>query len=156
MSGEVKVFYVGNKPIKRDTVTGSKQVWRGHGDCRLIPEALAQRMFDFPDVWVNEKTFSVLKLGEAAERISVGPELRATGIGLSNGSVSGQPASDQPSRENQIIEAISQLDRTNKDHVTAQGMPKLEAVRTIMNDESVEKTELNAAWAAVKHLYLES
>ena len=151
---DIKVFYVGDKPTKKDTVTGSKHIWRGFGQYRLVSEIEAQRLLDFPSVWVNEHEFERMKNGEH------GP---VTGSGLADGIMSagnsgsvGATDLDTPSRENQICDAIGDLDRPNKDHFTGTGMPKLEAVREVMADDSVEKAELNAAWNTVKHLYTES
>lgn len=149
---DTKVFYIGDKPVKKDTVTGSKHIWRGFGEYRLVPEMEAQRLLDFPSVWVNEREFERMKNGEDGPVTSSGLADGTLG-GRTSGSVSADDL-DKPTRENQIINAIGNLDRTNKDHFTGTGMPKLEAVREVMVDDSVEKAELNAAWATVKHLYV--
>ena len=149
---DIKVVYVGDKPMKKDTVTGSKHIWRGFGQYRLVPEIEAQRLLDFPSVWVSEHEFERTKSGEHGPANSSGLADGVMTVGVS-GSV-GATGLDTPTRENQIIDAIGDLDRTNKEHFTGTGMPKLEAVREAMADDSVDKAELNAAWTTVKHLYV--
>ena len=47
----IAVRYVGNKPIKKDTVTGSLAVWVGKNSVCEAPQEVATRLFLYPTVW---------------------------------------------------------------------------------------------------------
>lgn len=51
MSSGVKVRYIGNKPMKRDTVTESLTVWFGENDVQEVSKEAAIRLCQFPTVW---------------------------------------------------------------------------------------------------------
>lgn len=69
MSEKIAVVYIGEKNVKRDTITGSRAVFP-----RLEPvhvdNELAFKLLEFPDVWVrHEQVESVLKQQEEARRL---------------------------------------------------------------------------------------
>jgi len=55
---------------------------------------------------------------------------------------------DQVSQEviDKIIPVLELLESDNPDHFTEKGNPKLDAVRSILEDETIDKKDLNAAW----------
>ena len=61
MSEKIAVVYIGPKPVKKDTLTGSRTLFP-----RLEPvhvdSALAWQLLAFPDVWGRQKRRKVLWL----------------------------------------------------------------------------------------------
>jgi hypothetical protein len=47
----IKVRYIGKKPVKKDTVTESLVLWYGENSVAEVPEEVAFRLFQHPDVW---------------------------------------------------------------------------------------------------------
>lgn len=45
-----------------------------------------------------------------------------------------------------ILPALEMLEVGNEEHFTDKGNPKLDAVRSLVGDESIDKKDLNAAW----------
>ncbi|EEE1024766.1 hypothetical protein ACOIPX_004724 [Salmonella enterica] len=69
MSEKIAIVYIGEKNVKRDTITGSRAVFP-----RLIPvhvdNDLAYRLLEFPDVWVkHEQLETTLLQQEEAKRV---------------------------------------------------------------------------------------
>lgn len=46
-----KVYYIGQKAVKRDTVAGTGSRWNGHGDAVDVPDDAAEKLLKHPDVW---------------------------------------------------------------------------------------------------------
>ncbi|SDZ94604.1 hypothetical protein [Marinobacterium iners] len=150
---EVKVFYIGDKPVKKDTVAGTNHVWRGFGSYRLVLEAAAQRLCDFPTVWMSEKDFRELYEEDGADA--------ATGL-ASLPVVDAPPAQQvapQPEAADQhdatpiklIQEAIRKLDRANTEHFGSSGAPKIDAVREQLPEGfELSAKDLNAAFSEIK------
>ncbi len=57
MTEFMRVTYVGNKEVKRDTLAKTNIVWNGHGSTRVVPESVAQILLNHPSVWVLERDF---------------------------------------------------------------------------------------------------
>ncbi|EOZ4487569.1 hypothetical protein ACQLT9_004423 [Salmonella enterica subsp. diarizonae] len=69
MSEKIAIVYIGEKNVKRDTITGSRAVFP-----RLIPvhvdNDLAYRLLEFPDVWVKQEQLETTLLQqEEAKRV---------------------------------------------------------------------------------------
>lgn len=69
MSEKIAVVYIGSKPVKKDTLTGSRTLFP-----RLEPvhvdSALAWQLLAFPDVWVRyEELDGVLKKQQQDEQL---------------------------------------------------------------------------------------
>lgn len=67
MSETISICYIGNKPTKKDTITGSRMVFP-----RMVPvdveTALAVQLLDYPTVWVRaEQAKGALAAQEQAE-----------------------------------------------------------------------------------------
>ena len=63
-----------------------------------------------------------------------------------NGNIVAAPEGVDPAviRENQIRAALGQLDHSNPDHWTAQGLPKMSVLEEILEDESLSRKEVTA------------
>ncbi|OZU10003.1 hypothetical protein CCO48_24695 [Salmonella enterica subsp. enterica serovar Altendorf] len=69
MSEKIAIVYIGEKNVKRDTITGSRAVFP-----RLQPvhvdSKVAYQLLEFPDVWVrHEKVEETLKQQEEEKRL---------------------------------------------------------------------------------------
>ncbi|EON8442576.1 hypothetical protein HI439_RS23900 [Escherichia coli] len=69
MSEKIAVVYIGPKPVKKDTITGSRTLFP-----RLEPvhvdSAMAWQLLGFPDVWVrHEELDDVLKKQQQNEQL---------------------------------------------------------------------------------------
>jgi hypothetical protein len=53
MSNTVNIVYIGKKPFKKDTVCGTRTIFK-QGEATPVPAELVQRFLDFPAVWVEE------------------------------------------------------------------------------------------------------
>lgn len=64
----MKVKYVGNKPEKSDTVTGSGYVWK-KGEAIIVPSSVGRKLVvpQFSFVWVEEK----MKKDELGEGVQI-------------------------------------------------------------------------------------
>jgi hypothetical protein len=49
------VYYVGFKPRRVDTVTGSGITWDGRGDSKEVSDAIWGKLAKHPDIWSLEK-----------------------------------------------------------------------------------------------------
>lgn len=56
MSDKVAVVYIGPKPVKRDTVAGTRNVFPRHEPVPVEAD-IAHRLTDFPKVWIYAKDF---------------------------------------------------------------------------------------------------
>ena len=62
---KISITYVGNKPSKKDTVTGSRLVFP-KGKPVEVDEDIAYRLLDYPQVWVpSNEAEDVIKAQEA-------------------------------------------------------------------------------------------
>ena len=75
MSEKIAVVYIGPKPVKKDTITGSRTLFP-----RLEPvhvdSAMAWQLLGFPDVWVrHEELDDVLKKQQQNEQLRQAQEV---------------------------------------------------------------------------------
>lgn len=54
MSNTTNIVYIGKKPFKKDTVCGTRTIFK-QGEPTAVPSDLVQRFLDFNQVWVAEK-----------------------------------------------------------------------------------------------------
>lgn len=154
---KVRVVYIGNKLFKKDTVAGSNAVWRGgRGASRLVAPDVAERLCDFSTVWVDEDTYNKHYAPEdGATTAEEKPGLSSLAVvdtaKISGGTGDAPLAPEQSTNRTVVIqEAIRKLNFNVKDHFTAAGAPKIAAVRTAMDDESVTPQEMNEAFNEIK------
>lgn len=155
---KVRVVYIGNKLFKKDTVAGSNAVWRGgRGSSRLVDPDVAERLCDFPTVWVDEETYNkhyAPKEGAATAEENPGlSSLAVVDPAKVSGGTGDAPIAPEQSTNRKVLiqEAIRKLDFNAKDHFTAGGAPKIAAVRDGMEDESVTPQEMNEAFNEIKN-----
>lgn len=147
----IRVYYIGAKPVKRDTVCGTRVKWRGQGDSHLFPEPQARKLLDFETVWADEKGYQALIGADALEEQKGSEGAALDAVVGAQGLNSLEPSN--PNLRSRIVAAIRSLEKGNKAHFTANNFPKLDAVRLAMDlqeGESLEKAQLNEAWSEIK------
>lgn len=149
-----RIYYVGKKPAKKDTLAKTGVVWNGFGDSKLVDEAAAQNLLKYPDVWMSEDKFlAAHTTTEAADcdESNVHPEPATAGLQIVEDPNKVIPPAKSTNPTALIQEAIRQLDRTNKDHFAGTGAPKIDAVRKVLGaDFELDKKALDAAFAEIK------
>lgn len=143
----IAIYYIGSKPLKRDTVAGTNFVWEGFGAKRNVPEDVAARLLQHPDIWVDEQDFAEKYEGQELPRANVLAAAAEDGdIDLGDLIVDdedddgGAPVSE----DDPIIAALLDMD-------IGDVMPSIEQVRAVMGDGAkVTKKSLAAAWAKLK------
>ena len=144
---DVNIFYIGNKPVKKDTVAGSRLSWTGFGSARVVEQKIAQRLVAFPTVWVDEQTFQAryANVETAAEDNAALVELPVVDVAADDADVQAQDSE-------QIQAAIRRLERGNPEHFGASGAPKIDAVRAQLPENfALGAKELNSAFADIRH-----
>ncbi|EAW9081446.1 hypothetical protein AABH71_005178 [Salmonella enterica] len=69
MSEKIAIVYIGEKNVKRDTITGSRAVFPRLQPVHVDSE-VAYQLLEFPDVWVrHEKVEETLKQQEEEKRL---------------------------------------------------------------------------------------
>lgn len=137
----VKVRYIGNKPVKRDTVTESLAVWPGFNSVTAVPEDVAVRLCQFPDVWqladkpVIERPVAVPApvVDELDEYADLGDEPGDA-----------PPASTDAVTVAEIAAILPTLDK--EADFTEAGRPKIDSVRARFDDREVTVQAVKAAW----------
>lgn len=76
----VNVRYVGNRPVRRDNVCGTKLVWQGPGEVLPVSKEVAQRLLRHPDVWRKEEEPWVAPTARSLEPSGSDQEAIALGI----------------------------------------------------------------------------
>lgn len=67
MSDKLKIVYVGNKAAKRDTITGSRLLFK-RGEALAVETAIARRLLEYPKIWVEEhEAEEFMEVAKAAE-----------------------------------------------------------------------------------------
>ncbi|MBM7070877.1 hypothetical protein JQC92_02325 [Shewanella sp. 202IG2-18] len=55
MSAKISITYIGEKPVKKDTITGSRLVFQKDKPVEVV-EDIAYRLLDYPKVWVTTES----------------------------------------------------------------------------------------------------
>lgn len=70
MSDKLSIVYVGNKAKKKDTVTGSRLIFK-KGEPMPVDVHIARRLLEYPKVWVEEsEAKAVIKKAEEDEKLA--------------------------------------------------------------------------------------
>lgn len=142
----VKVRYIGNKPIKRDTITESLAVWPGFNSVTAVPEDVAIRLCQFPTVWqladkpVMERP-APAPVAEVAPEVAVEPEPQAdSGFDKEESpAVTGSEVAPE-----EIYAILGSLDRDTD--FTEAGRPVVAKVRERFEGREVSIQAVKAAW----------
>lgn len=157
-SSNVKVFYIGAKPVKKDNVLKRKHLnWNGYGSSQTVSAADAEVYFRYPTVWVSEEEFKKLKAAKA-EALKV-PLKSGTdddddgqdgdGQGQQTGSNTGGGLGELD-REMLVQAAILQLKKDDPADYTSQNRPRVNRVVEIVGT-NVSAEEIDTAIKALKH-----
>ncbi len=163
MSNTTKVFYIGTKALRNDSVLNHKHVsWAGYGSHQVVPDADAEVYFRYPTVWVSEEAFKKLAKTEAAVTKQVaatpvdsglvkdpGPSVPDPGTPVPKPSDAG--AAGDADRETLVQAAILQLKKDDPADYTAQGRPRVNRINEIAGT-NVSAEEIDAAIKTLKHL----
>ena len=139
----VKVRYLGTKPLKRDTVTGSLHIWTAENPVTEVPEEVALRLCLYPTVWQTADK-------PVIERPVVAPVAPPADefdeyADLDDGSGDLPPAASTDAVSVSEIAAI--LPTLDKDaDFTEAGRPKIDSVRDRFDDREVTVQAVKAAW----------
>lgn len=152
-SKSVLLAYVGDKPVKRDTVTSTKTRWLGYGDVQPVPEAKAKLFLRFPDVWILASDFKspteTAVTTEQIDEIAVvegeeGPASETAAI-----TAPSDESTDAAAPEVSLEAILAGLKAANNpEDFTATGKPKVDVVRRLYG-KTVAAKEIEAAWVAV-------
>ncbi len=70
MSEKISIVYVGKKTKKKDTITGSRLIFK-RGEPMPVDLHIARRLLEYPKVWVEEsEAKSVIEKSEEAEKLA--------------------------------------------------------------------------------------
>lgn len=139
MNQLLKIFYIGRKPEKRDTVNptpGARgRIWKGFGASLMVPQDEAAVLTTYEDVWCSEDAFPEFELQReneaaaaalSAARIKAREEATAEEMRLLSkaseeldGKTQAQDdGSDEMDRDTLLRSAILLLDPSNEDDYT--------------------------------------
>lgn len=166
---EISITYVGDKAVKHDTIAGTDTIWFGKGDAQVVPYKQGVQMLMHPDVWMRtdkfKETFAEIDDEQSSPPSGSGPTTETEENKNPSPPVDKQEddkggekdpdTSEEDSKDasiQKIMAAISSLDYGNPEHFNESGMPKVPAVRQLVNDESVEVNQntVKKAYNALK------
>lgn len=140
------VQYVGKKPEKKDTVTGSNLYWPGPGSILQVEYTRAVQLLRHPKVWIE--------VDEKGKTVGGSKPImpKASEPKKDEGDEDGDEGDTSDDGEEVAVEAVKdairQLDRENPEHFSDKGKPKLKAVQEALGTEVSVKV-LNAAWKEI-------
>ncbi len=142
----VKVRYIGQKLIKRDTICNTLTIWTQEDNVQDVESDVAVKLFQYPDVWVPADK-PVVKRPEApkapdpktAEELAA-EEAAAAALAAAGGNV---PLTGPVTAE-EIVTILPALDK--EADFSEKGMPKVNSVRAHFPDREVTVAVLKAAW----------
>jgi hypothetical protein len=149
---KVKVRYIGNKPIKRDTVCQTLTIWTANNDVAEVDDDVAIRLVRHPSVWVmaDSKVKRPEVVAPAPELVVAEPEieipdgLMAEQEKKDTAPVNEQEGEGEPVTVAEVTAILSSLDK-DKDF-SAQGRPLVDSIRDRFPNRPVTSKEVKAAW----------
>ena len=77
MSDKLSIAYIGDKAQKRDTITGSRLIFK-KGESMAVETAIARRLLEYPKVWVEaEGAQALIEANEKAAADKLEAEAKA-------------------------------------------------------------------------------
>lgn len=141
MSNLVPVYYIGKRDKRIDNdILRTGRVWTGYGSCIEVPQAEAARYLAHKDIFSSTKP-EARKTPKTEVTI---PEVEVKAATQPEGE-----GSTEASRDQLIQGAVLQLNPKNKDHYTAQGKPRANAISDLLG-MPVKAAEVDAAVTALK------
>lgn len=155
----VKVRYIGTKPVKKDTVTGSLALWFGENSVAEVSEDVAIKLFQYPTVWqpadmavierpaVNANPETLPPAGDEGQEgddQTDGDE----GEGDTDDSTGGSVGTAEPVTPEEITVILPMLDKDTD--FTEAGRPMVNKVREHFEGREVTLQALKAAWENFK------
>ena len=153
----VKVRYIGTKPVKKDTVTGSLALWFGENSVAEVSEDVAIKLFQYPTVWqpadmavierpaVNANPETLPPAGDEGQEGDDQTDDEGDDEGEESGDSVGAAAPVTP-EEIEVI--LPMLDKDTD--FTEAGRPMVNKVREHFEGREVTLQALKAAWENFK------
>ena len=156
----VSVEYIGNKPVKQDTVAGTNAVWLGAGSVVEVDQRAANQLCQHTDVWRMVNGNQPQASGPAVQQEVKEPEPET----LLTHSIPAEAIKKKkvvddttntgmivPQQEGMsIVDAIMSMDRSDEAHFTPSGKPKIAAVREITGIPELTPQQVSEAWHQIK------
>lgn len=152
----IAIKYVGDKPVKRDTVCNTGTLWAGKGDVQIVDHKVGVQLLQFPTVWVKADA-KTSKEAMAQNKDTVSDAKKAGEIppekpAETPASTPAAPVVPDTNPEGgeatvaDISAAIGRLDPGNKKHFSPSNKPMKAAVEAELPGKAVAMKALNAAW----------
>jgi len=146
--GQVRVAYIGNKEVKKDTIARTGVEWFGFGDIQVVDARAASLLLRHKTVWCKAE-----ELPAIAEQIAKAAEEKPAPAAEPESAPAPQ-AEPEDAADNAKMDALQKailnLDQASPEHYTEKGKPRIEAVRALL-PEGMDATvaEVNAAFKAL-------
>ena len=155
----VKVRYIGSKPVKKDTVAHTLTVWYGENSVAEVSEEVAAQLFQHPTVWqpadkpvierpvvntIPETPPPAGDEGQEGDDQTGGDE----GEGDTDDSTGGSVGTAEPVTPEEITVILPMLDKDTD--FTEAGRPMVNKVREHFEGREVTLQALKAAWENFK------
>jgi hypothetical protein len=135
----VKVRYIGTKPIRGDNICGTLAVWTGEGSVQAVPEDVAVRLCQFPDVWqLADKPVIKRPAVQAAPA-------ECDYLDDDEPEAAPDQADGTPVTAAEIVAILPLLDKDTD--FTEAGRPIMASVRAQFEGRPVEIADVKEAWA---------
>lgn len=154
----VKVRYIGTKPVKRDTVAGSLAAWYGQNSVAEVSEEVAVKLFQFPTVWqpadmpvIERPTLEPVPVQDPEKPETIGAEQEGDNFGDEGEGDAGEGGAGAEAGEvtpEEIAVILPQLDKDTD--FTEAGRPMVGRVRAYFEGREVTIQALKAAWENFK------
>jgi len=148
MTELVGVRYIGQKPVKRDTVCKTLTTWTP-GSVSHVERHIAENLFRFPAIWQPEDASfeppKRPKLAEPEPKIYVPPEPEPEADSEGEQDAPRAMPDETPiATSEDVLGIIPSLDKDRD--FTPMGKPKIDAVRARMPNFHVTLEAVRAAW----------
>lgn len=144
----VKVRYIGNKTIKRDTITNTLVTWPGQNSVAEVPEELAAQLCQHPNVWqLADKPLlerPVVEKQEPAKAPDPAPELKEIKHAPENNEPDTESDDAAPVTVEEVEAIIVTLDKETD--FTDAGRPIVGKIRERFEGREVTTQVVKAAW----------
>lgn len=148
--GQVRVAYIGNKEVKKDTIARTGVEWFGFGDVQVVDARAASLLLRNKTVWCKAEDLPkvVEQIAKSAEETPA-PAAESESESAPAPQAEPEDAADD-AKMDALQKAILNLDQANPEHYTEKGKPRVEAVRALLPEGmDVSVSEVNAAYKAL-------
>ena len=151
----VKVRYIGTKPVKRDTVAGSLATWFGQNSVADVSEEVAAKLLQYPTVWrpadmpvIERPTLEPAPTQNPSDELNIGAGKQEGNDPPAGDDDTKPPAPTGDVTPEEITEILPLLDKDTD--FTEAGRPMVNKVREHFEGREVTLQALKAAWENFK------